>query len=197
MEFELKATDPHFAMSLSSADMPDFVIDYATQMKLMGSVYACPHGVMAWSKASDNLVETSTNLASVKMRDNQTIVVTTSQRSSLETAKNDVKQMVASVFKLAGASVEHSDGYPGWTPNTQSPILDITQRVFEEKFNEKPKVLAVHGGLECGLFLEKYPNLDMISFGPTIYGAHSPDERMNITTVAQFWDLLLGILNAV
>jgi dipeptidase D len=140
------------------------------------------------------LVETSTNLASVKMIDGGKIVVTTSQRSSVNSSKVDVSQMVESVFRLANASVVHSDGYPGWKPNTNSEILRITEHAYKKLFGEKPIVRAIHAGLECGLFLEKYPDLDMISFGPTIRGAHSPEERLDVQTTQKYWDLLLEVL---
>ncbi len=164
--------------------------------KLIKALYACPHGVIAMSQSVKGLVETSTNLASVKFKDNK-IVVATSQRSSVNSSLHDIANMVASVFKLAGANVEHSSGYPGWAPKLDSEILKITETAYEKLFNEKPVVRAIHAGLECGLFLTKYPNLDMISFGPTIKGAHSPEERMNIPTVTKFWDLLVEILKNI
>jgi dipeptidase D len=139
------------------------------------------------------LVETSTNLASVRTKDDH-FLITTSQRSSIETAKDDIVTMVASVFKLAGAKVEHGDGYPGWSPNPDSEILEITRAAYVRMFNEEPKVLAIHAGLECGLIGEVYPGMDMVSYGPTILGAHSPDERLKIDTVKRFWDYTLEIL---
>ncbi len=196
MEAALGKVEPDFTIELSSVDLPKEVMKTDLQQKMLQAIYACPHGVVAWSKTIDNLVETSTNLASVKFKDGQ-IVFTTSQRSSVGAAKEDIRQTVSSVFRLAGASVEHSDGYPGWEPNPSSPVVATTIEVFKALFEEEPKVLAIHAGLECGLFLEKYPHLDMISFGPTIYGAHSPDERMNIETVAQFWDLLKAVLKNI
>ena len=125
------------------------------------------------------------------------IIITTSQRSSVESAKEDICNMVASVFKLIGAEVIQGDGYPGWTPNPESVILEIARRSYIKLFNKEPKVLAIHAGLECGLIGEKYPGMDMISFGPTIKGAHSPDERLKIETVGMFWDLTLEILKNI
>lgn len=196
-EEALGDAEPNFAMELASTDAPEYVWDEKTKNNVLQSLYACPHGVVAWSKSIENLVETSTNLASIKVAENKKIIITTSQRSSVESAKEDIRQQVASVFTLAGAEVVHSDGYPGWAPNPNAPIVKTTQKVFYELFNEHPRVLAIHAGLECGLFLKKYPELDMISFGPTIYGAHSPDERMYIASVQQFWELLIGVLQAV
>jgi dipeptidase D len=193
---ELDVTEPKLKMHLESCDIPELVMDSHFQNKLLNVIYACPHGVMEMSRTMDGLVETSTNLASVT-QDEDEIVITTSQRSSVETAKEDIASMVRSVFELAGASVEHGDGYPGWTPNTNSEILKITRDTYKQLFNKKPVVRAIHAGLECGLFLSKYPKLDMISFGPTINGVHSPDERLNIESVEKFWKLLLSVLENI
>ncbi|MDE7305435.1 MAG: M20/M25/M40 family metallo-hydrolase, partial [Alistipes sp.] len=142
------------------------------------------------------LVETSTNLASVKFEQGR-IVVTSSQRSSVESAKTYVMQMVESVFALAGADVTHSDGYPGWAPDPNSRLLEVTASAYRRLFDAQPKVRAIHAGLECGLFLEKYPDLEMVSFGPTLRGVHSPDERLEIATVPKFWELLKEVLRTL
>ena len=149
------------------------------------------------STRMEDMVETSTNLASVKMREKNSIVVTTSQRSELESRKYMAAEMVESVFLLAGAEVRHTDGYPGWTPNPKSNILDITVKSYEKLFGKEPIVRSIHAGLECGLFLQKYPHLDMVSFGPTITGAHSPDERLDIETTEKFWKHLVDVLEKV
>ena len=143
-----------------------------------------------------NFVETSTNLASVKTLDG-IIIFITNQRSSVESEKDNVCAMVASVFKLAGAEVIQSDGYPGWTPDPNSEIVKITKASYKRLFYNEAKVLAIHAGLECGLFKSVYPEMDMISFGPTIKGAHSPDERLDINTVTKFWDLTLDVLDNI
>ena len=140
------------------------------------------------------LVETSTNLASVKMIDDKTVLITTSQRSSVESEKYDIAHQVESVLKLAGAEVTHGDGYPGWKPNLDSQILKVAEKSYKKLFDVEPKVKAIHAGLECGLFLKKYPHLDMISIGPTMRGVHSPDERMEIATVGRVWSWLKDIL---
>jgi len=193
---ELKTTEPDLNISLLEAKIPEFIIDETSQKKLMLALYACPHGVIQMSRDIPNFVETSTNLASVKVIDD-CFLVTTSQRSSVASALDDVVNMVASVFHLAGADVKHTDGYPGWAPNTQSEILEIARSTYERLFKTEPKVLAVHAGLECGLIGEKFPGMDMISFGPDIKGAHSPDERISISSVQKFWDWTIEILKSI
>jgi len=194
---ELALTDSGVVLTLEEAVLPETAICESVQFDLLNALYSCPNGVIAMSFEMPGLVETSTNLASVKMEDADKIVVTTSQRSSVNSAKVDISQMVESVFRLANASVVHSDGYPGWKPNTNSEILRITEKAYKKLFGEKPIVRAIHAGLECGLFLEKYPELDMISFGPTIRGAHSPEERLDIQSTQKYWDLLLEVLREV
>jgi dipeptidase D len=194
---EFKTTEPGLSILLEKTNMPEFVISNKNQYKLLHSLYACWHGVYAMSADMPGLVETSTNLASVKFVEGQKIRIETSQRSSIESAKYDMAQTVGAAFELAGATVKHGDGYPGWKPNVNSEILKITEESYVKLFGNKPVVRAIHAGLECGLFLEKYPYLDMISFGPTIKGAHSPDERMNIPTVQKFWDLLVDVLGKI
>ena len=139
------------------------------------------------SRDIKGLVETSTNLAAVKMIEGNRVKITTSQRSSVESRKADIAGQVEAHFQLAGAEVSHSDGYPGWAPNMDSPIMHIASSAYEELFGVKPAIKAIHAGLECGLFLSKYPDLDMVSFGPTMTGVHSPDEKLNIPTVDKFW----------
>ncbi len=196
VQMELKVTEPELRMKLESVDLPEKVIDLESQERLLNGLYACPHGVLEMSRDIDGLVETSTNLASVRMKDDH-FLVTTSQRSSVESGKEDAANMVESVFRLAGAEIIHSDGYPGWAPNTNSEILAITRESYQSLFGTEPVVRAIHAGLECGLFLEKYPGMDMISFGPTIRGAHSPDERIKIETVQKFWKHLIDILDRI
>jgi len=193
---ELKVTEPGLSVNIKTSDLPDYLIDVATQERLMNALYACPHGVIAMSADIPNFVETSTNLASVKTYEAK-IEITTSQRSSVESAKDDIGNMVVAVFNLAGGKAVHSDGYPGWTPNPKSAVLDISRAAYQRLFNTEPKVLAIHAGLECGLIGEKYPQMDMISYGPTIKGAHSPDERLKIDTALKFWDLTIEILKHI
>jgi dipeptidase D len=173
------------------------LIDQASQTQLLHCLQACPHGMIAMSNTMPGLVETSTNLASVKFAAPNQIVVATSQRSSVESAKHNIMHTVDAVFSLAGAQRDYREGYPGWTPNINSPILALTRTIYQRLFNAEPQVKAMHAGLECGLFLEKYPQLDMISFGPTIKNAHSPDEKLDIQSVEKFWMLLLEVLKEV
>ncbi len=194
---ELAMTEPHLKMELASANMPGFVIDKTTQDNLLNALYACPHGVIAMSFRMPGMVESSTNLASVKFIEGNKILATTSQRSDLESGKMDVAYMVRAVFALAGAEVKHGDGYPGWAPDPNSEIMEITKASYKKLFNTDAIVRSIHAGLECGLFLEKYPEMDMISFGPTLRMVHSPDEKINIETVQKFWDLLIEVLKNI
>lgn len=196
IQSELKTTEPGLRMFMESCDKPEKQFTEEFVNRFVFALLACPHGVLDMSRDIPGLVETSTNLASVK-RQGDVLVVTTSQRSSVESAKEYAAQMVESVFVLAGAHVNHSDGYPGWTPNVDSPVLAIANESYHKLFGKQPVVRAIHAGLECGLFLEKAPGLDMISFGPTIRGAHSPQERIEIESVQKFWDLLVDILKQV
>ena len=193
---ELHITEPDLKFSAKKTDLPSTVLVDGLQERLLNLLYACPHGAIAMSREIDDFVETSTNLASVKM-EVDTIVVTTSQRSSVESSKEDTGDMVASVFYLAGAKVEQTVGYPGWKPNPDSKILKITVDSYNKLFGQEPEVLAIHAGLECGLIGATYPTMDMVSFGPTIKGAHSPDERLDIPTTQKFWDLLLDVLKNI
>ncbi|MCK4638190.1 MAG: aminoacyl-histidine dipeptidase, partial [Bacteroidales bacterium] len=193
---EYKITEPDLKVKAYSTQTPEFLIDITSQNKLLNAVYACPHGVIAWSAEIPNFVETSTNLASVKALKDE-FLITTSQRSSVESAKKDICDMVASVFKLAGAKVKHTEGYPGWKPNPDSEIVEITENSYKKLFNQQPKVRAIHAGLECGLIGHTYPKMDMISFGPTLRGVHSPDERLDIKTTKKFWDLLIDVLKSI
>lgn len=194
---EIEINEPGFNMEMTSTDLPDSVLDDALAGKLLDALYACPHGIHAMSARMPGMVETSTNLASIKFQDEQEILITTSQRSDCTSGLNDISNMVAAVFSLIGANIRHTDGYPGWSPNPDSPIVKIAAQTYEDLFHKKPVIRSIHAGLECGLFLEKYPQLDMVSFGPTIKGAHSPDERIKIDTVSQFWYHLLAILKSI
>jgi len=191
---EYRVTEANISISLDPAT-PMPVMMNTDKLRLLHLLYTMHHGVIEMSREIKGLVETSTNLASVKrVEESNVLEIATSQRSSVESAKQYIATAVESVFLLAGCTVNHSDAYPGWEPNASSPILGIAEKVYTDLFGKKPVVRAIHAGLECGLFLEKYPSLDMVSFGPTIRGVHSPDERLNIPTTKKFWDLLLEIL---
>jgi dipeptidase D len=193
---ELHVTEPELAFSIESVPLPEAVIYDVIQSDLLDALYACPHGVIAMSREIPDFVETSTNLASVKFIDKK-VVITTSQRSSVESSKKDISDMVASVFYLMQANVEHSAGYPGWKPNPDSALLRVTVDSYRRLFSQEPQVLAIHAGLECGLVGAIYPGMDMVSFGPTIKGAHSPDERLDIASTVKFWDLTLDVLKNI
>ena len=194
IENELKRVDPNVTITMETVDTPKKCLPELMKEKLILSLLACPHGVKSMSHEIEGLVETSTNLASVKMVGNTKIVIGTSQRSSVESAKHAIADQVASVFRLAGAKVVHGEGYPGWAPNPDSRIVKIAQDSYRKLFGKEPKIMAIHAGLECGLFLEKYPQLDMISFGPTLRNVHSPDECIEIKTVDLWWQHLLDVL---
>ena len=193
IENEFSVTEPNLRTELFSDDVREKAIDQATVKNLLKSVYAVHNGVYAWSQDMEGLVETSSNLASIKMVDDK-IKIVTSQRSSILSSRKDMSEMIRSAFELGGAVCTTGDGYPGWKPNPSSPILKVAVESYQRLFGVEPKVKAIHAGLECGLFLEKYPHLDMFSTGPTLRGVHSPDERMLIPTVDKFWKHLLDVL---
>ncbi len=197
VEGEYSDIEPGLELELESVDRPDFAVDSNTTRRLIEALYCAPHGVVSMSRALEGLVETSTNLASVTMQPDNQILVTTSQRSSVESRKWDIANQVEALFTLAGAKVSHGDGYPGWAPNMNSTIMHIASEAYEELYGVKPAIKAIHAGLECGLFLEKYPHLDMVSFGPTLRDVHSPSERMHIPAVERFWGQLRRILEKV
>ena len=183
-------------IEIEEVDAPATTLAEETQRNLLLALIAVPSGVLAMSAAMPGLVETSTNLASVKFREDE-IVITTSQRSSSESAKEYAKLHVESVFVATGCQVVHSDGYPGWAPNPNSALLECTKVAYRKLFGKEVKVRAIHAGLECGLFLEKYPHIEMVSFGPTLRGVHSPDERLEIATVDKFWRLLVEVVSTI
>ncbi len=168
----------------------------ALQKKVLDTVAALPHGVIKMSSDIPGLVETSTNVATIKASP-KAIEMVTSQRSSVASENEDICVTVRTVFELGGAEVKHSDGYPGWKPNLDSEILKVAVSTYQSLYGKKPEVKAIHAGLECGIIGEKYPGMDMVSFGPTLEGVHSPDEKIYLDTVPKFWGFLLGILKNV
>jgi len=194
---EFGETEKDLKISIREIEEPGSVMDKESQVKLLNSLTCCPHGVIAWSREMADLVETSTNLASVNFVEENKIKIVTTQRSSLESSKHDVAGMVESCLRLAGANVVHSDGYPGWKPSLKSEILLLTRTSYINLFGKEPLVRAIHAGLECGLIYEKFEGIDMISFGPSIRGAHTPDERIEIKTVGMFWDLLMDLIKNI
>ncbi len=196
VEEEYSVTEPNLAMELESETPRKEVMEPEAMRRFLLAVYAVHNGVYMMSQDIPGLVETSSNLASVKQRDGK-IVIVTSQRSSILSSRKDMSRMVSAAFELGGATCVTADGYPGWKPDPHSEILGIAVESYRRLFGVEPKVKAIHAGLECGLFLEKYPSLDMVSFGPTLRGVHSPDERMLIPTVDKFWRHLLDVLRHI
>lgn len=181
-------------LDLASCDMPETVLPEGQAHRLIMALDACPHGMIAMSKDMPGLVETSTNLASMKMKEGY-IEVNTSQRSSVEASKHWIKREVEYALAMACDEVSHGDGYPGWAPNIHSPLLEITKQAYTDLFGTAPQVLAIHAGLECGLFLEKYPFLDMVSIGPQMYGVHSPQERLSLSSTERCYRWLREVLS--
>ena len=195
MEEELAATDPGFSVSLQSSDAKS-IIDASVANRLIDVLVAMPNGVVAMSKTMPGLVETSTNLASIRTGE-QFIVVGTSQRSSVNSMKAYIVSAVGNLFKLAGAEVQHGDSYPGWTPRPDSALLTAAKTCYRELYGDELKANAIHAGLECGLILEKYPHLEMISCGPTMTDVHSPSEKLYIPSVERWWRFLVELLKNV
>jgi dipeptidase D len=194
---EFKGIEKKMNTEFNKVENPRYVMKMGDQVRLLNAIYSCPNGVIAMSKDICDLVETSTNLASIRFFEGNIIEVVTSQRSSVDSAKTDIADMVTSVFEQAGAVVKQGDGYPGWKPNKDSEILKVSEESYKRLFGKEPIVRAIHAGLECGLFLEKYPGLDMVSFGPTLRNVHSPDEKINIATVDKYWQHLLDVLKNI
>jgi len=191
---EFGGIDPKQRLEVAPATgaLPDPLVG-ADRDRLLDALTACPHGVLAMSRAVPGLVETSSNLA-VVVTETDRFAITTSSRSSVMPSLKATLAQVAAVFRLAGAEVEISDGYPAWTPNPDSPVLKTAAAVFAREFGTEPQVKAIHAGLECGLIGEKFPGMDMVSMGPQIESPHSPDERVQITTVDRFYRLLKATL---
>ncbi len=194
---EFAETEKDLKLAITEIQAPVTVMDRESQDKLIRALDCCPHGVISWSEDMEDLVETSTNLASVSFEDNNRIRIVTTQRSSVKSSKHEVAGMVEKCLNLANAEVLHSDGYPGWKPDLRSEILRITTESYEKLFGRKPLVRAIHAGLECGLIYEKFHGIDMISIGPTIRGAHTPEEKIKIDTVEMFWDLLIDVIGRI
>ena len=195
-EFAL-AENPEFTFKAESLPVPGLapleIIEHATAMNLIAAVFACPNGVQGMSNAVEGLIETSCNLASIKMGVDD-IVVTVHQRSSVDSRRDEIADRVKALFMMIGAAVTFDDSYVGWAPNPDSNVLRVAEKSFEDLFGKKPRIEALHAGLECGLFLEKMPGLDMISFGPTLKDIHSPSEKVLIKSVEEYWKFLTEII---
>lgn len=190
---EFATPEPDLQVTASKTDAPGSVIDANANKNMILMLQGLPHGVYRMNADIEGLVQISTNLATITTEDG-IINIGTSQRSPVRSEIEDIVSTVGSVFKLAGAAVTTGDGYPGWKPNVNSKAVQLIKSTFNSLYNKDPEVKAIHAGLECGIISEKYPEIEMVSFGPTIEGAHSPDERINIETVGRFWDLLVEAL---
>jgi dipeptidase D len=197
LKAEISTVDP--GLSVAFEELPKKkakVFKRALQKKLLQTITGLPHGVIKMSADIPGLVETSTNVAVIRTERTHVTLVT-SQRSSVASEIDEIAEAVQTIFAMGGAEVQGSDGYPGWKPNLDSEILKIAKSVFVQAFGREPEVKAIHAGLECGIIGEKYPGMDMVSFGPTLEGVHSPDEKIYIDTVGRFWNYLLAILKSV
>lgn len=190
---ELQTLEPNLSITLEQTSSPNMIMGLGAQERLLKGIYAAHNGVYAMSATIPDLVETSNNVARVEAKDGS-ILINCLTRSSVDSAKMDLANALRSAFELARCEVKLGGDYPGWTPNPDSTILKIAEDRYKILFKEKPKVAACHAGLECGILGKNYPNMDMISFGPTINGAHSPDERVSISSVQKFWKFLLAVL---
>ena len=196
MESVFGEVEKEMRMELETCDMPETIIPTEKAYRLVMALCECPHGMIAMSKEMPGLVETSTNLASIKMKEGY-IEVNTSQRSSIESSKHHLKWAVEQALAMACDEVTHGDGYPGWAPNPKSELLETVKKAYTDLFKAEPQVLAIHAGLECGLFLEKYPYLDMVSIGPQMYGVHSPQERLSISSTERCYRWLCQTLKTL
>ena len=193
---ELSAVEPDLKIEALPTELPKVIIDEKVQFNLLNALYGCPNGVIRMSNEMKGLVETSTNLAIVKS-DHGVVKIQCLLRSSVDSAKEDLEQMMQSVFELAGSEYVFDGRYPGWKPNPDSLILRTMLDIYHKKFGKTPEIRAIHAGLECGILGGTYPSWDMISFGPTIRYPHSPDEKVNIETVQKFWDFLIETLKNI
>jgi dipeptidase D len=193
---EYSFTDPNLLLTITPAEKSNSVLPADFQYKLLRALYACSNGIYRMSPAIAGLVQTSNNIAKVVVKDGEWNVQCLS-RSSVDTEKTDLVQSISSAFELAGGNIALGGSYPGWEPRPDAPIVKIMSDLYKEMFNESAHVNAIHAGLECGILGANYPGMQMISFGPNIYGAHSPDEKVQISSVQKFWKYLLEILQRI
>ena len=193
---ELRTVDANLEITITETEAPRKVMTTISQITLINTLYAAHNGVFRMSNDMEGLVETSNNLARVIVKDEE-ITILCLTRSSVESSKFDLAFTIKAAFELAGYQVTLSGSYPGWKPNVESPILKVMSSTYEDLFGSKADVVACHAGLECGILGTNYPEMDMISFGPTIQGAHSPDEKANIESAQKFWKFLLTILEKI
>lgn len=196
IQSEYLSTDPELSIELGPAETPAKCMAAEDQARFLRAVQACPNGIYRMSPDVDGLTQTSNNLARIELKDgNYTAMCLT--RSSVDSEKMDEALAIRAVFELIGAKVEFSGSYPGWTPRPGAGIVKLMSEIYRKRFNGEPHVLACHAGLECGILGTNYPQMEMISFGPNIKGAHSPDERVQISSVQKFWGFLLETLDKI
>lgn len=193
---EYRSTDKDLTINFSEIDRQVVIVDQEKTISFLRSVYACPNGIYRMSPDIEHLVQSSNNLARIVVKGGSYTVMCLT-RSSVDTEKMDLANAVRCAFELSGAAVEFSGSYPGWTPNPDAAIIKLMRKLYKDMHNSEPHVNACHAGLECGIIGRNYPKMEMISFGPNIRGAHSPDEKVQISSVQKFWDYLLEILKNV
>lgn len=193
---EYKTTEPNLSIEIKEMDIPTSIMELGVQEGFIKSIHAAVNGVYRMSPDIDGLVETSNNIAKVLVKEGE-ITISCLTRSSSESNKIDLANSLRSAFELSGFEVEYSGAYPGWLPNIDSEILKVLDNLYENLHGEKAKIAACHAGLECGILGQNYPEMDMVSFGPTILGAHSPDERASISSTQKFWNFLIEILKNI
>lgn len=193
IHIEFKSIEPNLKIEISEVELNNLVASFEDTKNFTFAVLTAYNGVYRMSPEIEGLTETSNNVANVVVENGEMKILCLT-RSALDSNKKLLSETLKATFELAGFEVKFSGGYPGWRPNTSSEIVKLMEKIYTDKFNESPKISATHGGLECGIIGGHYPNLDMISFGPNIYGAHSPDERVEIKSVQKFWDYFLEVL---
>ena len=193
---EYRSTDPELTIELAAAEVTGKVMDAKDQQRFLRAVQACPNGIHRMSPDVEGLTQTSNNMARIELKDGNYMVMCLT-RSSVDSEKTDQADMIKAVFEMIGADVKYSGDYPGWTPRPEGHIVKLMSTIYRERFKEEAHVLACHAGLECGILGTNYPNMEMISFGPTIRGAHSPDERAQISSVQKYWGFLLETLERI
>jgi dipeptidase D len=193
---EFKTMEPNLTIEITKSHLPKKVMDLGVQEGLIRGIYAAHNGVYRMSADIKDLVETSNNIARVIVKEGE-ITIQNLTRSSVESSKMDLANALRSAYELFGCEVTFAGSYPGWTPNVNSEILDLLVNIYEKQNGTKPNVAACHAGLECGILGTNYPGMDMISFGPTIHGAHSPDERASISSSKKFWKFVIEILENI
>lgn len=193
---ELAVADPGMLLSIATIDAPTKVMGEEAQNTLIDLLHACPNGVMRMSDEVEGVTETSLNIGVISTED-ESVEILCLIRSLIDSGREEVTGMLTALSNLSGASIDLSGAYPGWKPDTSSPVMAIVRDTYNDIYKKDPTVMVIHAGLECGLFKEPYPLMDMVSIGPTIRYPHSPDEMVNITTVGQYWELLLAVLERI